>query len=74
MQDIPYTITTKELPQYVRCGATKWRELRDLGIAPEPKFRGGEGNVYLGSDIKRFLGLLDADTQEKQHDPFEKGL
>lgn len=72
--DIPLTITTKELPKYVRVGADKWREMRALGIAPEPKTRCKEGYVYLGKDIERFLGLIDDKEQEVQNDPFAKGL
>lgn len=58
----------------MRCSPNVWRELRKQGLAPEPKFRSGDGDVYLGVDIKRFLGILDDDNQEQQHDPFKKGL
>ena len=71
--NIPLTLCTKEIPIYTRMSVRKWNELRCMGQAPQPKYRGGEGNIYLGRDIERFLGLIDETQTEVQNDPFIHG-
>ncbi|WP_268123890.1 hypothetical protein [Roseivirga pacifica] len=74
VEEIPLTLVTKELKKYVRVSPRKWKEFQDMGLAPMPKYRGGEGNVYLGLDIKKFLGLIDEKGGKCYNDPFLQGL
>ncbi len=72
---IPPIIYSKNLHEYVGVKATKWRELRKLGIAPEPKYRSKHGDVYHGSDIEVFLGIRPpARVKDSVINPFAEGL
>lgn len=72
--EIPPTIVTKDLAKYVRIGPKKWKEFQETGQAPFPRYRGRDGYVYFGIDIKKFLGIIDDHTEDCQNDPFIKGL
>lgn len=57
MTEIPPTLYTHEVLKLVKMSRASWKKMRDKKRAPEPKYRGKEGDVYFGSDIEKFLGL-----------------
>lgn len=63
---------TQDIPKYTGMSIRKYKQLRDAGLAPEPRQRGGQ-NIYFGADIKRFFGIDDK-QEDLQNDPFKKGL
>jgi hypothetical protein len=71
---IPLRLYTKEVLDLVGVSAPNWNRMRDQGIAPQPKYRGRGGDVYLGVDIARFLGLVDDGENNAENDPFIRGL
>lgn len=71
MDKIPLRLYTKEVLSLVGVGYNTWKKMQEEGRAPYPSYRGKHGNVYLGKDIARFMGLSN---DEEENDPFMKGL
>ena len=70
---IPAKMYTQDVLQRVGVCHTTWKTMIKKGEAPAHRYRGKGGNVYLGSDIARFLGLIEQEKGIGDNDPFVKG-
>lgn len=72
--DTPPRLYTRQVLDLVGVGQATWGRMRKEGKAPEPVYRGKQGDVYLTVDIARFLGLLDDKAKAPEYDPILQGI
>ena len=70
---IPARLNTREVLALVGVSQTTWNRMRAEGRAPGPKYRSGDGMVYLGRDIEKFFGMVD-EPEISDYDPILRGI